>query len=372
MSLKEHSKPITPENRTRAIVFVHGLFGGVKSWYDEKNPHRIINRLLCDDEISNHYRLYTFSYHTKKLKVNKFGHVLTTILPVYRRGFNNNIRQVSNSLLTYLQELELEHETIIIVGHSMGGLVSKKALVIMGELRKKVPIYFSLSVPHLGAQLPNNIFIRFFNLLLGNPQIRNLALFGEFITSLNSDFASLKIPPPYCIYQAGNFDRVVNENSAIPHGINKENGFVTDNTHFSILTPEKDNHPLLTRLKRELKILVTQHTTKDWVLKNVQIYVPDNIIKEKNNSFKAISEWVLNNHYDILIQKEYLNENERGRIIFDEDKFTTEVLETPINVKGEIKGSNIYQVLMNLRNYDRTETLPYYNVEIIGNNYHLV
>jgi len=164
-------------------------------------------------------------------------------------GFNIGINNISRNLESEIRDVQENYDTISFIAHSMGGLVVKSAILWMPEeIRRKVRLIISLSVPHMGANLAN-----LGTALLGpSPQLIDLKQMGEFTTDLNSRFANIR-PSLRIFYQHGNYDTVVRAGAAIPGMINTEDTITTPDDHFSVLRIKSptQNH-LFRTILREL------------------------------------------------------------------------------------------------------------------------
>ena len=225
----------------KAIVFVHGLNGSAKSWMGDAS--RFVDRLSHMPAIYNNFGLFVFEYHTK---IVEFGLMrkLFALIPgcndiAQKTKFNVDIRRISMELKTSLRDMLVGYKTIILIGHSMGGIVIKRTLVEMNEAElKRIRLIVSLSVPHIGAGLAS-ISADLFK----NPQLIALKKFSDFTSELTNRFSNIT-DPPESYYQTGSQDVVVKEGSAIPAGVQGDHRIDTDDTHYSVLEIKDQNSHL--------------------------------------------------------------------------------------------------------------------------------
>lgn len=266
----------------RAIVFIHGLNGNSSTWKGDSK--RFVNVLRSDMVVSENFGLYIFEYPTKIVEFGFFKRMLSYIPGIKKKEFNVGIRRISMELKTNLYEILKDYKTIILVAHSMGGLISKKALVEMqNEEIKRIKLFMSVSVPHNGSALAD-----IGTTLLGdNKQLCDLQIFSDFTSDLTNRFSNLTIGPKV-VYQSGNQDLVVPEGSAIPAGVTFNDRIDTSDNHYSVLSIEDPaSHTPYIRLIRELKdilILEQQQGTFDEVNGEVTFNIPENY------SFKQVAE----------------------------------------------------------------------------------
>jgi pimeloyl-ACP methyl ester carboxylesterase len=225
----------------KAIVFVHGLNGSARSWMGDSN--KFVDRLSRIPAIYNNFGLFVFGYDTK---IGEFGPAWKLFAAIPRGNeiaqktkFNVDIKRISTELKTSLSNLLPGYKTIILVGHSIGGLVIKRALVEMGEAElKRIRFFISLSVPHSAAE-PASISPDLFE----KPELIAPKTLADFTSDLANRFSNITNPPE-SYYQTGNQDQVVKEGSAIPAGVQADHRIDTDDTHYSVLEIKDANSHL--------------------------------------------------------------------------------------------------------------------------------
>jgi hypothetical protein len=329
----------------RAIVFIHGLNGSRSSWIDEKD--KFVDTLRKEKGIYENYGLYIFQYPTKIAELTLIKKLLSIIPKIKKNQFNVSIRRTALMLKTNIDEILRDYSTVIVVAHSMGGLVSKKMLVEMQPVElKKVKLFMSLSVPHSGAPLAN-----FGLAVLGdNKQLADLKIFSDFAAELANRFSNLNYKPK-TIYQTGSQDIVVPELSAIPEGVLSANRIDTGDDHYSILRIQnKSSHAPYLRLIRELKnILALEQEESPCRKANepVSFNIPENA------SFKLVAEG--------------LTATANCTIKF----IGFETTELAIVLKSrELSAPNTYQALKSLRLIGQ-EAIPDYEIIISDCNFQI-
>jgi WD40 repeat protein/pimeloyl-ACP methyl ester carboxylesterase len=136
-----------PEDAGGDIVFVHGLGGSAwRTWCWKREIHNFWPQWLVEEEPFSSYRISTFGYNAR----------------FKGEGTNLNIIDFAKDLLLQLYTT-LGHSgstatPIILVAHSMGGLVVKKAYMLgkhdkhFSSLIKRVLGIIFLATPHRGTQ----------------------------------------------------------------------------------------------------------------------------------------------------------------------------------------------------------------------------
>lgn len=178
-------KIYSPEKSTStAIVFVHGLNGDCEeTWTSIRGSERWlwIKQLGLDSEVS----VWSFSYDAQ------MSNWIGDMLP---------IEHTADLLLEHLaNEAEIQGRNLIMVGHSMGGLIVKQAVV--SALTKSdqshllivqsIGSIVFLATPHLGSELVN------LALALGassriNPSIKALTKNDSRLRNLHQQFLAIQ------------------------------------------------------------------------------------------------------------------------------------------------------------------------------------
>ncbi|SOD81064.1 lipase family alpha/beta hydrolase [Spirosoma fluviale] len=240
------------------LVLVHGLNGSDASWKGEEK--RLVENLVQEDLIKNNFNVAIFSYRTKIFEINWFKRIISLFLGFIKVkpkedaiGFNVGINPISQDFESEIRNIYNNYETISIIAHSMGGLVVKSSFTWMREeILKKIQLFISLSVPHIGSSLA-----QLGDSLLGdNPQLKDLRLIADFTTQINQRYADLRYKPKI-VYQSGNQDTVVPRQSAIPPNVPTDSTISTSDNHFSVLLfKDRRNNLIFETILKELKIVL--------------------------------------------------------------------------------------------------------------------
>lgn len=146
-----------PEEVLADFIFVHGLRGGSrKTWSFSADPaHFWPKEWLPGDPDFKHVRIHTFGYHSN------WGESKGSDFNVHDFG-QNLIEDIhSSSSIRRSDEVPL-----VLIGHSMGGLVIKKAVILSREnpayktIGDRIHSLYFLATPHRGSDLAkalNNI-----------------------------------------------------------------------------------------------------------------------------------------------------------------------------------------------------------------------
>lgn len=239
-------------DKKRLIIFLHGFVGGSSTWIKEDGKMPLIDYLTKDPEIFNNFNIALFEYHSKLIRIFPKTKSILNFLSGKKTPVNLPINQLSNFLESTIEYSCADYENIILIGHSMGGLVAKR--YILDDIQKnsdsKVKLYVSLATPHLGSIVAN-----FGKTIISNVQVDDLSALSENITLMNHEWIQNKNLPKR-IYGQGLYDTIVTKESSVALDADKQKVIYSDDDHFSIILPENKNvivNALILELNRFLK-----------------------------------------------------------------------------------------------------------------------
>ena len=262
-------KHIDDPNSDNCIVFIHGLGGGSSTF------------MSFSDYLSRKWNLEFgillkfFTYYKKIFNINLFkkniGHntirfliSIFTYIPgvlsfIIKAIWSKRNTHNTDLLSKYIEENCFDKKNIILVAHSMGGIIARQYLVKCRKNQvdiRKFKMLVTYATPHKGSHIANYISIKniplinsiylktsaFLNYRL-SPQIGDLSNFSEFIEELDKDWRDFNIEKNVRFLRIiANFDSVVKKESAQLHEDDFENIFDYDYTHSSIIKPKKNNN----------------------------------------------------------------------------------------------------------------------------------
>ncbi|WP_417888124.1 ABC-three component system protein [Zunongwangia sp.] len=242
------------------IIFVHGFMGNRGTWIKGDGSMPFIDKLLVDNEIKSNFDIGLFNYYSKLLEFNRSPRIFKRLLSKKKVLKNSPIEDISSIFQTSLKYHCETYQNIVLIGHSMGGLIGKKVILDQISLNGKsiIDLYISLATPHSGSDLAN-LGKSFF----GNKQIKHMTPLDGSITKINNDWIqSNSLPRRF--YAVGTSDDIVPKSSAIALDREKQNTIFSDHDHFSIIKPTNESDNVLLAVKSEIKkFFKEKETSKD-------------------------------------------------------------------------------------------------------------
>lgn len=204
--MTDHQKPMLG-------IFVHGFTGGSETW---KNASGLTFKTLlaADPEINQQFDFVEFDYFTKVASIfhtnllQKAAGLLGLGQSTVR--YNRPINKLALELQTFIQLNADAYEGIVLIGHSMGGLICKE--VVLSQVAGEAPSiigYVSVAVPHKGslnAMLLSGI----------NVNSKELTPLNEYNDQLNNRWIDHKSSLPESLYLVAQHDQYVPSTSALP------------------------------------------------------------------------------------------------------------------------------------------------------------
>lgn len=173
-----------PSSRSeRAVLFVHGFLGDAQETWKSPTAPESFPSLLANDSLTNDYDIFIFQYVTKDFRAPAIDHIAAQ--------------------LKFAVKQHLQYGRIILVAHSMGGLVCMSFILnllkegqgqsIGGLLLYGVPMTgvewakYAQMVLQLGAlKIPVISLLNRF--LKSNKQVEALTAGSEFVDKLNGEW----------------------------------------------------------------------------------------------------------------------------------------------------------------------------------------
>jgi hypothetical protein len=244
-------------NKNNLILFVHGLTGGKDTWLNQDCGY-FFDLLSQDAFVDNHFDIAYFEYYSKLTNISS---KLEKLKKLFKRTYEKSLKNISIEELGELLSTEIRftlsaYDNIIVIAHSMGGLITKSHVINNYNQNKnhKIKLFISLAVPHLGAE--SAVFGK---LITSNIQIANLAPLNDLCPKLNDSWVKLSLKPPIK-YFYGTHDDIVTKNSAIGTDNLVQDQIACNDTHTSIAKPTSSS-ATITAVIKFLKDFIQGDTT---------------------------------------------------------------------------------------------------------------
>lgn len=234
------------------VVFIHGLKGGDSTWVNDEGVS-FKELLLSEALINEECEIVEYDYFTQITEfmngfIAKQTHAFMRKLPLFKRlgrykktkknQRNKSISDLSKGLESTIRARYKEAESVILIGHSMGGLVAKRLILEQIETAKTINVtgYLSIAVPHKGSL--ESLFLQFSS----NEHLKELMPLNKQTLELDEKWEQYKSRLPKSTYLIALDDEVVKPHTAKPNNISNENIFSLDKEdHTSISKPEDSN-----------------------------------------------------------------------------------------------------------------------------------
>ena len=218
------------------VLFIHGLGGEAQETW-ENFPEL----LQQDDEFARKYLLGFFSYPTMLIRW------------IFRRKAPS-IQELAAGLRTEINNRYGEFENIILVCHSLGGVIARKYL--LDEVKAKRPLRVKglvlFAVPNNGADLAAISHL----ISWRHPQVRQLCRGSDLLDILNKDWFTMGLPEAVrAKYITGTQDRVVDRSSARATWGNPDVETVIGEGHRSLVKPKRATDSAVLIVKKFLKTI---------------------------------------------------------------------------------------------------------------------
>jgi len=242
------------KKKKNLILFVHGLTGDNMTWVNQSGVS-FSDLLIANKEIKKKFDIAHFTYYSKLFTstpakvtrsfVSKIFSGLSKIVKL-----NLDVKNISDLFYTELEVKCDKYDSIIVIAHSLGGLVTKS--VVLELINKDKPLkikqFISLAVPHDGANLA--LLGKQFS---GNIQLENLTPLGETVKGLNNKWILTPTEKlPKTLYCQGKYDLIVPNTSSIGYQNSEQEVLYFEEDHASIAKPSSKKSTLFLAVVQSL------------------------------------------------------------------------------------------------------------------------
>jgi pimeloyl-ACP methyl ester carboxylesterase len=201
------------------LLLIHGLAGSNKGTWGE-----LPTILRKAEDLGQEVTIDFFSYPSMLFR-----------RPFLKRG--PKIQELARGLRTQIENRFGSFKRIILICHSLGGLVARQYLLDESRANHRTRIVglVLFAVPNNGDDLAKLVALFPF----GNHQIRQLRPDSDFIENLNEDWAARRLQESvHVIYVIGAQDKVVKKLSAQAFWGNTNTETIVDKGHKDIVKPQ--------------------------------------------------------------------------------------------------------------------------------------
>lgn len=204
------------------LLFIHGLGGNAKETWGE-----FPNLIGKDNSLHDNFEIGFYQYPTS----------------LFRFPFSRKMPQIqtlASGLRTQINNQFSQYNSIILICHSLGGLIARQYLV--EELKNNRPLRIDklllYAVPNNGAGLASIAE----HVSWMHSQLAQLCTHSEFIRFLNEEWIREKVGEKVKIkYVVAALDRVVNEESAKGFWENQNVEMIVDKGHINVVKPQSSD-----------------------------------------------------------------------------------------------------------------------------------
>lgn len=254
------------KNKKNLIIFLHGLTGDTMTWVNN-NGKSFADLLLENKAIRKKFDIGHFTYFSKFINLRPVRKILGIFRSLNTGRHNHveinlNIAEITDLLETEIRVRASNYEEILLIGHSLGGLISKS--LILRRLNSQPPTpkitkFISLAVPHNGA-----VLAVIASRLLDNAQITDLDPLNEAIHNLND--AWIKTPHqslPKTIYFHGLYDDIVVRQSSVGYQVENQDVQFFEADHTTICKPESSSSSVYIAVENILTTTIDEQDIRE-------------------------------------------------------------------------------------------------------------
>lgn len=280
---------VQKENKENLILFIHGLSGSNETWKNEVTQNTFPELLLKDSEIKDNFDVAYFEYYTNLLNIKeKFASLKTLFSKDKSTPKNISVSQISDVLKTRIDYELDQYKSIVIIAHSMGGIIAKSVILdYIEDGSAKIKLFLSLAVPHLGSNLAD-----YGDFISSNIQIKHLKPFqDESMKLVNKWLKSSLLPTTK--YFAGVYEGTVHINSAIPPNTDKKDIVKVDENHRTIAKPKDENSIVIVSTLKFLKEFLKNNKVNDIDYEKI-------MLEEYNNEYFVLKLLIADVHESLI------------------------------------------------------------------------
>lgn len=237
------------------IVFIHGFVGSSGTWIKDDGSMPFISHFMIDEKVRKGFDIGIFEYYTNLLSFFPKTKRLINFMTGNKNSRNLPIEEISTLLESKLRYTFPHYENLVLIGHSMGGLIAKRYILddVLKNSTTRVKLYVSLATPHSGS-----ILATYGKSLINNFQIKDLDPLSNSINAMNNEWVHCS-QLPRRMYAQGLYDNIVPKVSSVSYDKEIQEIIYCDEDHFSIITP-KENSVIVDAVIPELHTILQEQS----------------------------------------------------------------------------------------------------------------
>ncbi len=242
--------------RPRIVLFVHGFNDDKTAFLGDSDRH-FFSYLQTDPAVRENFDWGQYIYQTGIFGNSPLSVVARALKPdADPLRTIESLESIAEHFVSEFVDLCESYEKIVLIGHSLGGLIIKLLLTRLpkGELQR-VAHFVTLATPHLGIP---SISLGRFGRLLGNRQISDLASYSSTLRELGFQWEEVRHFVPHT-FLFGIHDTAVPRKLSVPRN-DEENCIPVEADHFSICRPKGLEDEVVSRVRRVLLSSLTNIT----------------------------------------------------------------------------------------------------------------
>lgn len=269
----------------KVIIFVHGLSGSSEGTWG-----KMIELFRCDPAFRE-YALDSYEYPTCKV-----NWAFWKTMP--------GIPELSDGLSTFIQAFHSDKTSIVLIGHSLGGLVLRHyiANLFKKSMAGTISAAIMIATPHTGAALGkfgNSLSFR-------HTHLRQLSKGSDILLANLADWNNLRIEEKIeTLYVTGGMDSIVEGSSSKPfHGDERAKNLIKYG-HIDVIKPEHAGDIRFVTVKKFIEALDATKKIKNgelryigsplfyrYELESERFYLPRQLDGEVSVSLESSNIWL--------------------------------------------------------------------------------
>lgn len=258
------------KQKKNLILFIHGLTGDKLTWTNEKGQ-TFPQLLFTNGTLKKSYDIAFFDYYSKifnPVRLKSLGKLFNKITGT-KTGqieLNLNVENISDVLVTELEVHCNNYNKIVVIAHSMGGLIAKCTTLKLVTKRSTIKInkLISLAVPHNGSSIATIVKLV---APQAHAQISDLAPLSDITTELSNNWLQDNTGKlPQIIYFYGKYDNVVQQNSAVGISNEKQIAMFFETDHEKIAKPASNQASVYKAAEKILLDVISEEDIDNAIL----------------------------------------------------------------------------------------------------------